>query len=298
MNFTLLSSILRRAFRNASANPYLHLAATGTMAFSLLIIGTFSVVYVNINGLIRSWQLNIRIVAYVKDGVPEASIEGLRQGVVKLYGVEQARFVSKNEAMARLKRQLKHRLSLLDGLRENPLPASFEVQLNRTWQTWERVDLLAKKIRSFPEIDSVEYSESWLHRFSAFITFFKLASLIIGALVLATTIFVSANTIRLALYAKRDELDIMRLVGATDAFIKTPYYIQNAAEGLLGGLIATGLLFGSYKLLAARVQAAGVFLGHVEIRFLSMSGIAALLLAGILMGCFGAYLSLKQFLRP
>lgn len=298
MNVTLLSSVLRRAVRNVSANPYLHVASAGTMAFSVLIIGAFMMLYVNITHLIRSWQLNMRIVAYVKDGVPEASSERLGQGIAGLYGVAQARFVSKAEAMARLRSQLKHRRSLLDGLRENPLPASFEIQLNRTWQTWERVGPLAEKIKSFPEIDDVEYSESWFQQFSAFTVFFKLASLIIGGLVFATAVFVSANTIRLALYAKRDELEIMRLVGATDSFIKAPYYIQNLVEGLFGGLVALGLLFGSYKLFAAKVQAAGVFLGPVEIRFLSFSGTVALLLAGILMGWFGSYLSLRQFLRP
>ncbi|NVM56493.1 MAG: ABC transporter permease [Desulfobacterales bacterium] len=298
MNLTMLSSVFRRAMRNISAAPYLHVAATGTMAFSLLIIGAFAVICVNINDLIRLWQQNIRVVAYLIDGLPETRIEPLRQHIAKFYGVEQVRFVSKDEAMARFRVQLKHRLSLLDGLRENPLPASFEIRLIHAWQSWERVDPLAEQIRAFPEIGDVEYGEAWLHRFSAFIGFFKLASLIIGGLVFATAVFVSANTLRLGLYARREEIEIMRLVGATSSFIKTPFYIQNLIEGLVGGLIASGLLFGSYKLLIDRAQAPGIFLGPFQIRFLSLSGIGALLLAGMLMGWFGSYFSLKQFQRP
>ncbi len=298
MNPSMLSSVLRRAARNMSSNPYLHLASTGTMAFSLLVIGAFTVLYVNINHLLGSWQLNVRIVAFVKDELPEAGTKRVQDSIAGLYGVEQARFVSKDEAMGRLRGQLKHRLSLLDGLRKNPLPASFEIRLSQTWQNWEHVEPLAKQIEAFPEIEDVEYCKSWLHQFSAFITFFRLASLVVGGLVFAAAIFVSANTIRLALYARRDELDIMRLVGATDSFIKAPYYIQNIVEGVLGGIIATVLLFVTYKLFAAKIQAPGVFWGPVQIHFLSLKGTAALLLAGIVMGWFGSYLSLRKFLRP
>ncbi|NVM20647.1 MAG: ABC transporter permease [Desulfobacterales bacterium] len=298
MNLTILSSVFRRALRNISASPYLHMAATGTIAFSILIIGAFAMLYMNINDLIGSWQQNIRVVAYLTDKVPKASIEPLRQNIAGLYGVKRVRFVSKDQAMARLRSQLKHRQSLLDGLSENPLPAAFEIQLIRAWQSWGRIDPLTEQIKAFPEISDVEYGEAWLHRFSAFISFFRLAALIIGGLVFATAVFVCTNTIRLAIYAKRAELEIMRLVGATDFFISTPFYIQNLLEGLLGGLIAIGLLFASYKLFVANVQAPGVFMGPFQGRFLSLPGTGALLAAGMLMGWCGSFLSLKQFLKP
>jgi cell division transport system permease protein len=172
------------------------------------------------------------------------------------------------------------------------------MQLNRTWQGRERLNLLVEQIKGFSEVEDVEYSQAWLHRISVYATFFRLASLIIGGLVAATAIFVSANTIRLTLYANRDELEIMRLVGATDSFIKAPFYMHNLFEGFLGGAIALGVLFASYKVFAAKLQAPEVLLGPVQIRFLSLWGTGALLLIGMAMAWLGSYFSLKQSLKP
>ena len=108
MNLTMLSSVFQRVKRSFSTSPYLHLAATATIAFSLLIIGLFAILHVNINDLIRSWQQNIRVVAYLKNDLPENRIESLRQSLVELAGVEQVLYVSKDDAMARLKRQARH----------------------------------------------------------------------------------------------------------------------------------------------------------------------------------------------
>jgi len=297
MNLTTLSFILQRVRRNISTSPYLHLATTATIAFSLLIIGAFGLVYVNINNLIRSWQDNIRVVAYLSDELPEGSRATLQQRLARLYGVGDIRYISKDDAMDRLKRQMKHRLSLLEGLRENPLPASFEIRLVQGWQSWDRLDPLVDQVKAFPEIEDVECGQAWLRRFSQFIAFFKLASLIIGVLIVATTVFVCTNTIKLTLYTKRQELDIMRLVGATDTFIQTPFHIQNLIEGLLGGLIAVGVLFGTYRLFISRVQSPHLLLSSGEITFLSLTACAVLLSVGMLMGWLGSCLSLKQFLR-
>lgn len=298
MNLTTLSFIFQRVRRNISTSPYLHVATTGTIAFSLLIIGAFGLVYVNINHLIRSWQDNIRVVAYLSDELPEGSRAPLQQRLARLYGVGNIRYISKDDAMNRLKRQMKHRLSLLEGLRENPLPASFEIRLVQGWHSWDRLDPLVDQIKAFPEIEDVECGQAWLRRFSQFIAFFKLASLILGVLIVATTVFVCTNTIKLTLYTKRQELDIMRLVGATDAFIQTPFYIQNLIEGLLGGLIAVGVLFGTYRLFISRIQSPHLLLSSGEITFLSLTACEVLLSVGMLMGWLGSYLSVKQCLRP
>jgi cell division transport system permease protein len=298
VNLTILSSVIRRVRRNISTNPYLHLAATATLAFSMLILGVFAILYVNINDLFRSWQEDIRVVAYLDKDLVEERMELLRQNLAKLPGVEQVRYVSKDDAMARLKRQMKHRESVLEGLKENPLPASFEIQLAHGWQSWERLDPLVDEIKKFSGIEDVACAEDWLHRFSGFMGFFRLTSLVVGGLVFATTVFVCANTIRLTLYAKRQELEIMKLIGATDSFVKTPFYIQNLLEGVVGGIIGLGFLFFSYKVFVARVQSAQALLSTFDTRFLPFTGCAALLLVGILMAWFGSYLSLRHFLKP
>ncbi|MDY6987407.1 MAG: permease-like cell division protein FtsX [Thermodesulfobacteriota bacterium] len=298
MNLTVLSSVLRRVRRNIAAGPYLHLAATATIAFSMLILGVFSILYVNISDLLRSWQQDIRVVAYLEEDLVKERLEALRQHLAELPGVEKIRYVSQEEAMSRLRSQMKHRASLLDGLKENPLPASLEIHLAPGWQQWERLDPLADEIKTFSGIEDVAAAEAWLHRFTGFMGFFRLASLIVGGLVFATTVFVCANTIRLTLYAKRQEIEIMKLVGATDSFVKTPFYAQNLLEGALGGIVGLGFLFISFRLFIARLHSGHALLSTFDIRFLSLTGCAALLFVGILMSWIGSYLSLRQFLKP
>ena len=298
MNLTVLSSVIQRVRRNIAAGPYLHLAATATIALSLLILGVFAILYVNISDLVWSWQQDIRVVAYLEEGLVKERVELLRQHLAELQGVEEIRYVSKGQAMTRLRSQMKHRASLLDGLKENPLPASFEIELAPGWQRWERLDPLADKIKTLSGIEDVAAAEAWLHRFTGFMGFFRLASLIVGGLVFATTVFVCANTIRLTLYAKRQEIEIMKLVGATDSFVKIPFYVQNLLEGALGGIVGLGLLFISFKLLIARLHSGHALLSTFDIRFLSLTGCTALLFVGIFMAWLGSYISLRQFLRP
>jgi cell division transport system permease protein len=289
--------LLKRIRRNISASPYLHMAAAGSIAVGLVIVGVFFLLFVNIHQSIRAWQKNIRIVAYLKDPVSQQDIERLGQRLSDLKGVAQVRFVSKQEAWEYLKRQLEHRMSLLEGLNQNPLPASFELTLIQSLGNWQRLESLAKEITNLSEVDQVEYGQAWAHRFTGFIAFFRLAAIVIGAFVLASSVFVSANTIRLIVLARREEFDIMRLVGATDAFVKTPFYVQNVIGGLLGGLAALGMLFGTYQLVVARAQKHAMILSTVEYSFLPLSGMLAMLAAGMMLGWLGSYLSLRQFLR-
>ncbi len=297
MNRATVSSVFRRVGRNMSTSKSLHLAATGSIAFSLLILGVFAILYVNINHVVTSWQEDVRIVAYLAEGLSTEEIDSLRESIAQLDGVGHVGYISKDDAMARLRKQMKHRLSLLEGLQENPLPASLEIRLVGRWESWDQVQPLISQMKASPEIEDVEYGEAWLHRVSGLIGFFKLASLVVGSLILATTVFICTNTIRLTVYSKREELEIMKLVGATDAFIKAPFYVQNLIQGLLGGLIAVALLFASYMTFIAKVQTSDALFSTIEIHFLTRSTMLLLVLVGIFIGWLGSYFSLRHFLK-
>jgi len=297
MNPTLFVSVLRRMKRNVTATPYLHLAATGTIGLCLLIMGCFIILYSNLNDLIDVWQKDIRIVAYIKDGVSERQRTLLAQTISKLNSVKGVSFTSKDEALTHLRKQMKHRSSLLDGLHTNPLPACFKIELVESQKNRANISLLSRKIKELPEIEDVEYAKAWLQRFSGFISFFRLASLVVGLVIFATTVFICSNTIGLTLYARHDELDIMRLIGATDSFIKAPFYIQNLIQGLLGGLLAITLLFAVYNIFITKIDAYGALLATWKVRFLSLKEVCELLLTGVLIAWLGSYISLKQFLK-
>lgn len=297
MKLKTTGTLFKRIKRNITASPFLDVAATGSIAFALVIVGVFSLLFVNINEAIKMWEKNIRLVAYLKDQTPTEDVESLRKSLSELKAVAQVRFISKQEALQHLKMQLENRASLLEGLNQNPLPDSFEISLTPSPENWERLKSLSKKIIGLPGVDQVEYGQAWVHRFSGFIAFFRLAAIVVGLFVLASSAFVCANTIKLTIFARRETFEIMKLIGATDAFVKTPFYIQNLVEGLFGGLGALGLLFGAYQLFVARVQQQVMMLSGFKFSFLPVSGMLAMLLTGMMLGWLGSYFSLRKFLR-
>jgi cell division transport system permease protein len=296
VKFKTTGTLYKRIKRNITASPFLHVAAMGSIVFALVIVGIFSLLFVNINEAIKVWEKNIRLVAYLKDRVSPEDVENLRESLSDLKAVASVHFIPKQEAWKDLKKLLEHRASLLDGLSQNPLPDSFEITLTPSQENWNRLTSLSKKISDFPGVDQVEYGKAWVHRLLGFIAFFRLAAVVIGVFVLASSAFVCANTIKLTIFARRDAFEIMKLIGATDAFVKRPFYIQNLLEGLVGAGVAIGLLFGVYRFFVGRIQQEVMMLSGFQISFLPVSGMLAMLSTGMILGWIGSYFSLRKFL--
>ncbi len=143
----------------------------------------------------------------------------------------------------------------------------------------------------------MEYGQKWLGRFSQIIKLFSLAGYVLGGMFLMAAIFFVANTVRLVIYSRRDEIEVMRLVGAEPGFIKGPFYMQGLIQGFLGGVLGLAGLFAVYFAISTQVQQ-GFGTGVFEVRFLPVSVYAGIIVGSILVGWLGCYLSLKQFLKP
>ncbi len=263
----------------------------------LLIWATFIIIFANVNYLVGSWQEDIRIVAYVVKGVDQERIDLLQKQLRGFYGVNEVVFVSADEALLRLRSQMRHQGGVLDGLRENPLPASFEISLNPFFHDQKSINGLVDRIRELKDIPDAQYGQAWLNRFLVFLSFFKMAGFILGGLLLFIAIFIISNTIKLTLYAKREELEIMQLVGATKLFIKIPFYIQGLLQGLLGGLVSLGILYVLFSVFVSRISLTELPLTYFHVRFLSKDLMAMVVVLGMLVGWFGSCLSLKKFLK-
>jgi len=145
-------------------------------------------------------------------------------------------------------------------------------------------------------VAEVEYGRQWIQRFTNVIHLFSLAGYAIGTLFFMATIFIVANTIRLVLYSRRDEIEIMRLVGATDRFIKIPFYLEGMIQGGAGTVIGLGILYLGYLTLSSRFEP-GIVGGVLQLRFFSASICAAIVLGGTIIGWMGCWVSLKQFMK-
>jgi cell division transport system permease protein len=245
----------------------------------------------------KTWEKGVRIMVYLKKDLSGETIESLNDRIGHLYGVASVKFVSKKEALSLLKDQMRHQSSLLDNLSENPLPDAFEVRMTRESQTGKSIESLASLLESISQVDDVEYGQRWLGRFAYVFRIFRLAGYAISCLFFMATAFIIANTIRLILYSRREEIEIMRLVGATDGFIKGPIYIEGIIQGAIGGLIGVLSLFTVSRLVSTNLVQ-GLQSGFFHIRFFSIFTVFAIILCSMITGWLGCYLSLKQFLKP
>ncbi len=286
----------KRAIQDILDHRFLNTVTIITIAISILIVSAFALFFVNANEIINSWKKGIRIMAYLKPDAPEIKIPELKRKIQHIGGIQDVRFISKNEAFQQLKKQMRRQSSLFENLKENPLPDAFEIRLIASFQNQEKVEMLATRLESLPQIDEVEYGQRWLGRFTNFFNLFRLTGYAMGGLFFMAALLIVANTIRLVLYSRREEIEIMRLVGATDSFIKAPFYIQGLIQGAFGGIIGLAALFITFMFISLSVKQ-GLSPGLFTIRFLSPSAFCGIILGSTFVGWIGCYLSLKQFLK-
>jgi cell division transport system permease protein len=286
----------KRAVEDFHNNRLLNIITLLTISLSILIVSAFILFFINTNEIMNFWKKGLRVMAYLKPDLAGSSLTDLTHRIQNISGVETVRFISKKEAFDQLKAQMKRQASLLDNLDENPLPDAFEIRMNAATQTWDKVEYLAAEIEALEEVEEVEYGQRWLGRYTHIFNLFKLTGYAMCGIFFMAAVFIVANTIRLVIYSRRDEIEIMRLVGAAERFIKVPFYFQGLLQGALGAGIGLAILFFAYLAIVSNIDQ-GWFSGLFQIRFLSPLMSSAIILLSMLVGWFGSYLSLKQYLK-
>ncbi|MBF0118115.1 MAG: ABC transporter permease [Desulfobacterales bacterium] len=296
MKTFMLDIFIKRALADMKSNKFLNIIAIITLGLSILIVSAFLLFLININEVIDSCKKSVRIMAYLDPGFEEVQLEGIKQRIREMDGVSEIIFISKEEALKRLKEQMKRQSSLFENIDTNPLPDSFEVQIAPNFETDEKMEALAQKIEKLPSVQEVEYGRKWVNKFTRVVNIFKITAFVMALFFLLAAIFIMANTIRLLLYSKREEIQIMRLVGATDSFIKWPFYIEGLIMGGIGGIIGISMLFLVFIFISINVSQ-DLASDFVSIRFFSIKDSIWVISSSMFVGWLGCYLSLKQFLK-
>ncbi len=286
----------QRAIKDILENRFLTTVTVVTIALSIMIASAFALFFINAGDILNLWQKGIRMMVYLKTDTSEAGRLDTKYRLQTIAGVQEARYISKAEALRKLQGQMKQHTALLENLNSNPLPEAFEVYLEPASRGSAELAFLAERIAALPAVAEVEYGQQWIRRFTNIINLFRLAGYGIGGLFFLATVFIVANTIRLVLYSRRDEIEIMRLVGATDRFIKIPFYLQGMIQGGLGTLIGLAILLGGYFALTTHF-AQSVSSELITVRFFSLSMCCAIVLGGVGVGWLGCWVSLKQFMK-
>ncbi len=289
-----MTSAIRRALRDLNENRFLNGVAMLTIALSVLIAGTFSLIWTNVDHWMRAAETGVRIQVYLKEGATDAQSRETQDRIREMDGVMGVRFISRAQALETLRAQLRQQASLLEGLGDNPLPDSLEVDLKSGWA--QQAEAIAGRIGGLTAVDGVEYGQQWMDRFTGLLKLFRFAGVILGGLFFIASGLIVANTARLVLYSRREEIEIMRLVGATDGFITAPFYILGLIQGVCGCGVGLAVIYAAHAYMSARL-AGDLASGFWQIRFVSLESIAVITGCSIGIGWIGCFLSMKQFFR-
>lgn len=292
----MIAFFCRKAVRDILDHTFLNTITVITMALAILIVSAFMLFFINAGDIMHEWQRGMRIMAYLQADLTPKAVPRIEEKLQSFYGVQEARFIPKAEALAWLRSQMPRQASIFENLKENPLPDAFEIRMVPEARDMASVEALAAQIEALPWIEGVEYGQKWLGRFVGIYNLFKLAGYALGTLFLMASVFIVANTIRLVLYARREEVEIMRLVGATDAFIKAPFFIEGLILGGLSGVLGILVLLLVFFAVAANFhQDAAV--SALVLRFLPLPIVVGIVAASMLVGLLGCWLSLNQFMK-
>jgi cell division transport system permease protein len=285
--------LLRRALVNLWRAPLPSLLAVITIALALFLGGSLAFTVVGARALLASWGAQPAVTAYLDRALSDEQARGVADQVRAVAPETEVVFVSPAQALDRLRVQLGELGGALDGLSRNPLPATVELSPRRGGD----LRALAGRVSQVPGVAEVDYGREWVDRLEALgsaLRGFGTASL---ALVGLAALLVVANTIRLAVYARRDEIEIMKLVGATDRYVRAPFLLEGAVQGLCGAALAVSGLLAVQRLLLPRAAAAFAFASGAQAPHLSAQHCALLAAAGALVGLCGSYLAVARFLR-
>jgi cell division transport system permease protein len=285
----LLSREALLSFRRA---PLLSALSVTTIAFSLFTVGLFGLVAVNLRQALRGLEERVEIVAFVLRGTPSEAIAVASQDITAFPEVQDVSYVSEEEALQRARTELVEFRDAYRDLQVNPLPASIEVRMKEGYRDAASVERVAQRLKGFGFIDDVRYGREWVQKLDYLRNITGLVGLVIGLAFAAVAVVIIGVTIRLTILQRAREISIMRLVGATNWFIRGPFLLEGALKGLLGGLLSVALCYAGYLLF--RDKSGGTLSGLI---FFRPEHMALIVVFGVLLGLCGSLVSVGRHLR-
>jgi cell division transport system permease protein len=288
-----LAYFLEEALTSLLRSRLISALSIGTIGVSLFVLGAFLTVASNLNAVVARWTQKVQFTVYLRDDANPRARALLEERLHGEGAVASFVSVSRDEALARFKALFRDLRTLPEDLGENPFPESFEVTLKPEHQSADEVRRLAAELQAAPGVEEVQYDLLWIQRLATAVRLVRGLGGVLGGILALAGVFTISNVIRLTVYARQDELDIMRLVGATRAYVRGPFVVEGMLQGGLGGLLAVGLLYASIRVLTKDVLAASDLLGRSSL-LLPTEVCLALVLGGMAVGLVGSLVSLGR----
>ena len=264
------------------------LLSTATIALALSVLGGFLLVTANLERLSAEWSNAAEMSVYLADAATLDQRKDIETRLAPSDVVQSREYVSKADALRRFKQTFSDLAGTVDTVGENPLPASYEVRLHGGAGAQAGVEGLSARLRELPGVVDVRYDRQWLNRLLSAVAVVRGIGVALGAVLTIAAALTVANVVRLALYARRDELEIMHLVGAPWAYVRGPFVMEGLLQGGIGAIAALLILTAAFFALRARYLvplASAVSLSSVQ--FLPAGVCMSLVIGGMAVGCLG-----------
>jgi cell division transport system permease protein len=298
-NGARLVTALRSALRGIRGSAITSAVAVVTIGSTLVLVGAFALVVTNMEGMLQRFGDALSVTAFF---APDATVEVQRRiatTAATIEGVESVRLVTKAEALERFRRGVGRGAALLEGLNENPLPASLEVTLAPPHRSAEGLTRVAGSLDGLPGLAELHSGQDWVEGYLRAVNLVRGIGWGLGLVLGLAALLIVANTIRLAVLSRRDELEILSLVGASRSFVNLPFLLEGLLQGLLGGGVALLLLYSVFRLALPGFEfGLELVLGGVQPRFFHFAEGGWLVAGGSALGLFGAGAALVSESRP
>jgi len=287
-----MKQLLQYAFGEAIASLWRgrqsSLLSTGTIALALFVLGVFLILTANLERLGAEWSSSAEMSVYLKDGVTDAERRAIESALAPSDIIASREYVSKENALARFKETFSDLAGSLDTLGDNPLPASYEVQLKPGPAAEAGVESLGGKLRDTAGVADVRYDRQWLGRLMSAISIIRGVGWVMGAVLTVAAALTVASVVRLALHARHEEIEIMQLVGAPPAYIRGPFVMEGVIQGGVGALVAlVALAVTFFSLRGPYLTPLATAVNLTTIDFLPAELAVLLVVGGMLVGCLG-----------
>lgn len=293
MKFSTKWYYIKETFTSLKRNSLMSIASISTVALSILVLGMFLTMVLNVNNLASHLENQVQVTIYMDDSASQEQLKQMEKVLRSTEGIVKVIPRTKEEALGEFQKRLGEQQKLLAALGEdNPFPASFEIQVDQP----ERIPQLVAQVQQMPGVETAKFGQEVVERLFQLTRVLRLGGILLIVLLAIATLFIISNTIRITVFARRREVNIMKYVGATDWFIRWPFLLEGMLMGFVGAVIASVILFQGYNAIQAKIYGTLAFFPMLPswptMGYLS----AGLICVGTLIGALGSSISLRKFL--
>lgn len=292
-----INYIIKRAFWGMAQNRYLTILNITTITVALFITGFIALLLINAGKYTDTMSSHLFLTVFLIEDTDEKQKDVFINNLNKWKEIRETRYISKEDGLDRLKKALEKNKKILEDIeKDNPLPKAIEIKLHKEFNNLTSIELIAERLGQEKIVDEVRYSRQWAKQFFKLLNGIRMVCFFLVIFICLSAVIIVSNTIRLALYARKKELEILGIIGATTAFIRFPYIIEGLFQGIMGGVFSAAALYGCFSAMFVNTYLKEGFY-FITWEFYALHTTIGMLLGGIILGGAGSVISIKKYIN-